>query len=78
MSISALAPADDFDGFDDLLAFAAIVADFDNPLAGLAPATQPHGEPLPPADESLRRREHRPARSTADRAAIERSMRGEV
>jgi len=41
--------------------------------------TQPiGGEPLPPSDDTLRRREHRTARPSARGAAILRSMRGEV
>ncbi|GIM88824.1 hypothetical protein [Paractinoplanes toevensis] len=64
MSISILATADEFD-FDG--EFAALVANYAR--------TQPIGEPLPPADETLRRRERRPSRGSADRRAIEHSMR---
>lgn len=70
MSVQTLAPADDFEAFE----FAALVAGITaSPLAGLVPATQPLGEPFPAADESLRRRQNRPARNTANRAAIKQS-----
>ena len=51
--------------------------DFDEWEREFAPArlTQPIGEPFPQPDETLRRREHRPARRVADMSAIDESWR---
>jgi hypothetical protein len=63
MSTATLPPTTSDSGdWDDFLQFAAIVEDFDR-------------DELPEPDRSLRHHTHRPARSAADQAAIDESLR---